>query len=133
MNNYFSIEHPVIEKAISDLRGMLSTIRTSVKDVMLFGSTLRIPIDEAKDIDFLIDYDGTSFSELKQHLENLDIGRNVVVQHLEMGYANCPTWDKTEPLTLHILFYQKGKSKLSPKAIETEKYALNITDSVFKN
>lgn len=133
MSYYFTIQHPVIQKAISDLQKLLFDLMDNIKEVKLFGSTLKIPIEEAKDIDFLVDYAGDSFNHLKKQIESINIGRRVIVQNMEMGYANCPTWEKTDPLTLHILLYQKGKSMLSKKAIETEKYAQNITNSIFQD
>jgi predicted nucleotidyltransferase len=124
----FTISHPIIQNAIKDLKNLLSDCKENIKSISLFGSTLKlIPIEDAKDIDFLIDYEG-SYDELKSKIESVNIGRNVLIQHMKKGYANCPTWEKENPLRIHILFYEKGKTKLSPKAVETEKYALDITD-----
>ncbi|MCK5677033.1 MAG: hypothetical protein KAH72_00965 [Flavobacteriaceae bacterium] len=128
----FTISHPIVKTAINDLGFLLSNCEENIKNVSLFGSTLKlIPIEEAKDIDFLIDYEG-SYEEIKSKIESINIGRNVVVQHMKMGYANCPTWEKENPLRIHILFYEKGRTKMSPKAIETENYALDITREVLK-
>lgn len=132
MDQKFNLHHPVIVSAIKDLRLLLFKCEENIKSVSLFGSTLKlISIKDAKDIDFLIDYDG-SYEQIKSIIESIDIGRNVVVQHMALGYANCPTWRKEEPLRIHALFYQKGKTKLSQKAIETEKYALDITEMVIR-
>ncbi len=126
----FTISHPVVKTAIRDLNNLLIDCKENIKSVSLFGSTLKlIPIEDAKDIDFLIDYKG-SYEDIKLKIESINIGRNVVVQHMKMGYANCPTWEKENPLRIHILFYEKGKTKMSTKAVETEKYALDITSEV---
>ena len=128
----FTISHPIIQNAITDLNILLSDCKENIKSISLFGSTMKlIPVEDAKDIDFLIDYEG-SYEELKTKIESVNIGRNVVIQHIKMGYANCPTWEKENPLRIHILFYEKGKTILSPKAVETEKYAFDITDNVLR-
>lgn len=129
---HFTIAHPEIQSALKDLRRLLAGHTANVESVELFGSTLRIPVEDAQDIDFFVAFRGVPFAELRAKLLAIDCGRHLVVESLEASYSNCPSWEVRTPLTLHLILYRKGISAFSEKLTRTRKAAVDVTTSVVR-
>lgn len=129
----YSLNHPEIQEAFGDLRRLLSRLGSLVEKVELFGSTLTVPVREARDIDFFVAYRDATFDEVRSRLLANSLPRNVVVESLDASYTNCPKWDTTRPLTLHIILYRNDQSVFSEKLIRTRQAAVNVTSVVLGN
>jgi hypothetical protein len=105
-------------------------ITDNVEEVSLFGSTVTMPVKEAKDIDFFIAYKGTQFDKVRDHLLSVAIGRQVVVETIEAQYTNHPEWPKEDPVRIHIILYRKGISRFSEKLERTKIHSIDITKVV---
>ncbi len=127
---YFNIKHHEIKKAINDLKSLIIKYKNHIDRVMLFGSTLTIPIDDAKDIDFFISYKGLNFEDLRKSLLKVPLRRRIVVENIEADYRNHPEWPKEIPLTLHIILYREGILKFSEKLKKTKEKAIDISSEV---
>lgn len=126
----YRLDHPEIQDALRDLTRLLSGLGPLVDRVELFGSTLTIPIGEARDIDFFVGYRDASFDEVRRRLLGTPLPRNVAVESLDATYQNCPKWTTERPLTLHIVLYRDGVSEFSEKLIRTRRAAVDVTAAV---
>lgn len=126
----FTLTHPEIDGAISDLRTVIRDSMEHIESIQLFGSSLTIPIEEAKDIDFFISYKDLEFDKIRKQLLDNNLGRHVAVEDQESRYHNCPPWTESRPLTLHIVLYRQGKSHFSEKLLRTKEKSLDITSIV---
>ena len=126
----YSIDHPEIQEAFGDLRRLLSGLGSLVEKVELFGSTLTIPVREARDIDFFVGFRNATFDDVRRRLLANSLPRNVVVESVEGFYTNHPKWNTTRPLTLHIILYRDGVSEFSEKLVRTRQAAVDVTSVV---
>lgn len=127
----YTITHPEIQTAFSDMKRLLSGLGSLVEKVELFGSTLKIPIAEARDVDFFVGYRGITFEDVHKAIIETLLPRNVVVESIDASYTNCPKWTTERPLTLHIILYQEGKSEFSEKLLRTRQDAVDVTSMIF--
>lgn len=126
----FSLNHPEIKEAFGDLRRLLGGLGSLIDKIELFGSTLAISVTEARDIDFFVGYRNATFEEMRVKLLSNSLARNVVIESLDATYTNCPKWDTSRPLTLHIILYQEGISEFSEKLVRTRQTAVDVTSEV---
>jgi hypothetical protein len=126
----FTLDHPAIGAALDDLRRLLAPYASHIDGVELFGSTLQVPVSEARDIDFFVAFRGLPFQRLRAALLGNNIGRHVVVESLEASYSNCPSWELHTPLTMHLILYRRGASVFSEKLARTKEAAVDVTPLV---
>lgn len=127
-----SLTHPEVISAIDDLKEIIGRSKDKIESVQIFGSTIKMPLTEAKDVDFFISYKNTSFEEMKESLLKHNLSRIVHVENHEAKYTNHPEWERENPLRLHILLYQEGKTEFTEKLKRTKKYSIDITPEILK-
>jgi hypothetical protein len=124
------LNRPDIKLAVEDLNTLLTGLERNIDGISLFGSTVTIPVEQARDIDFFIAYKNADFVEMRKQILSRPIGRRVVVENLEAQYTNHPEWPKENPVRIHIILYRKGVSKFSEKLDRTRASSLEITSAI---
>lgn len=123
------LELPEIRQAINDLKTLILGKEENIESISLFGSTIKMSISKAKDIDFFIKYKNCDFETLRQDLLKVKIGRNLTIENHSSSYTNHPTWLREEPLRMHILLFQE-ETQFSEKLNRTKKSSIDITHLV---
>lgn len=128
-----SLTHPEVISAIDDLKTIIADQKNNIDSVQLFGSTIKMPLEEAKDVDFFIAYkDSTTFEELRKSLLKTKLDRIIHIENHQGKYTNHPEWEREHPLRLHILLYQQGKTEFTEKLKRTKKDSIDITPEILK-
>ncbi len=129
--SFYNENSAEIKDAYSDLKSIISGVDEKIDSIQLFGSTLLIPIEESRDIDFFISYKNIEFEKLRSILlESASSIRPVVIENHEGVYKNCPSWERTTPHTIHIILYRKGASSYSEKLIRTMEKSIDVTKKI---